>query len=121
MSQKYLRVHSLACSLAARAADLPAAYKACCREAAAAVGNAAVFVEKCIENAKHIEVQVHADLTRALPHTRLLFWGVGLQCICVFVLLGGWVWSGLWLPSVFLFLFVAFVFRLWWTRMATIT
>ena len=44
-----------------RAADLPAAYARCVSEALAAFGHGAVYVEKLMPQARHIEVQVIGD------------------------------------------------------------
>ena len=45
-----------------KAADLPDALGAARREAAAAFGNDAVYLEKLIENGRHIEIQLLADM-----------------------------------------------------------
>ncbi|HEX6861098.1 MAG TPA: biotin carboxylase N-terminal domain-containing protein [Caulobacteraceae bacterium] len=44
--------------------DLEAAFAACEREATAAFGNGALYAEKLVENARHIEVQIAGDGTR---------------------------------------------------------
>jgi acetyl/propionyl-CoA carboxylase alpha subunit/acetyl-CoA carboxylase carboxyltransferase component len=49
-----------------KAGELDAAYAACGREAEAAFGSGAVYAEKLIENARHIEVQIAGDGTRAV-------------------------------------------------------
>ena len=46
--------------------ELEAAFAACEREAQAAFGSVALYAEKLIENARHIEVQVAGDGTRAV-------------------------------------------------------
>ncbi len=46
--------------------DIDAAFAACQREAKAAFGSDAVYAEKLVENARHIEVQVAGDGTRAV-------------------------------------------------------
>src|SRR5699024_5974914 len=41
--------------------DVDAAYQACAREAKAAFGNDALYVERLVQKARHIEVQVLGD------------------------------------------------------------
>ncbi|MFP3980737.1 MAG: carboxyl transferase domain-containing protein [Desulfobacterales bacterium] len=48
--------------------ELDAAYDLCCSEANAAFGRGDVYVERLIENARHIEVQVIGDGTGAVSH-----------------------------------------------------
>jgi acetyl/propionyl-CoA carboxylase alpha subunit/acetyl-CoA carboxylase carboxyltransferase component len=49
-----------------KAEELDAAYAACGREAQAAFGSGAVYAEKLVDNARHIEVQIAGDGTRAV-------------------------------------------------------
>jgi len=50
------------------AADLEAAYESCHREAAKAFGNGAVYLERLIAKARHIEVQIVGDGSGAVSH-----------------------------------------------------
>jgi len=49
-----------------KADELADAYAACGREAETAFGNGAVYAEKLVDNARHIEVQIAGDGTRAV-------------------------------------------------------
>jgi acetyl/propionyl-CoA carboxylase alpha subunit/acetyl-CoA carboxylase carboxyltransferase component len=49
-----------------KADELEAAFSACAREAETAFGSGALYAEKLVENARHIEVQVAGDGTRAV-------------------------------------------------------
>ncbi len=51
-----------------RRVDLDGAYAACVREAEQAFGDGRVFVERCLDRARHVEVQILADASGAILH-----------------------------------------------------
>jgi acetyl-CoA carboxylase biotin carboxylase subunit len=54
--------------VARKASELPNAWQAAQREAEAALGNGEVYIEKYLENARHIEFQVIADRHGSVVH-----------------------------------------------------